>query len=278
MKLSLKTTCAVAALAALVMGAQAQDATSVDFGTDDSLWSLDGECDDPRFEGAGMAEDPLDEVDRLSDATDCEEAYRAGTITLVSETGPATASSKPLLNAMPSRRPSASTGIDYGDDESLFALDGECDDARFIGDALAAPPLLPADVNHDASDCKAGVEAGTLRLRGPGDPPLEEALDDGELSEEDLELLAELAALLEDEEFGKVDLDALGPPPEDGVMFNGVNFGDDTSEWSNDGECDDPRFEGAGQTDTVLLEADAYHDATDCLAAWKEGGLSLKQK
>jgi uncharacterized protein YdeI (BOF family) len=25
-----------------------------------------------------------------------------------------------------------------------------------------------------------------------------------------------------------------------------INFGDDASQWSNDGECDDPRFEGRG--------------------------------
>ena len=24
------------------------------------------------------------------------------------------------------------------------------------------------------------------------------------------------------------------------------SFGDDSSEWANDGECDDPRFDGAG--------------------------------
>ena len=25
-----------------------------------------------------------------------------------------------------------------------------------------------------------------------------------------------------------------------------IDFGDDSSEWANDGECDDPRFEGTG--------------------------------
>lgn len=273
MKTSFRMACAVAALAAVAVGTHAQEASTIDFGTDDSMWALDGECDDPRFEGIGMAEDPLEEGDTRADASDCRAAFEAGTISLVA----VASSSKPLRNSMPLKRPMSAAEIDYGDDASLFANDGECDDARFIGDALADPPLLPGDVGHDASDCKAGVEAGSLRLRGPGDPALEEALDDGELDEDDLALLAELEALLEAEGLDDIDPSRFDTPPADGIVFNGVNFGDDASEWSNDGECDDPRFEGEGQTDTTLLEADAYHDASDCLAAWKAGGLSLKE-
>jgi hypothetical protein len=54
-----------------------------------------------------------------------------------------------------------------------------------------------------------------------------------------------------------------------------VNFGDDSSEWANDGECDDGRFTGPGLTSTPLLEEDVLADATDCRNAFKAGQLTL---
>ncbi|MEQ9316577.1 MAG: hypothetical protein RLN72_12055 [Henriciella sp.] len=279
MKHSLKSACACLAVAAFAFGAHAAGPDDIDFGDDSSLWSNDGECDDPRFEGAGSASS-LDDADIMADATDCKAAFLAGSVTLIAApTAATTATTAPLLNAMPTRptKPAttASGDIDYGDDDSLFSFDDECDDARFIGDAMAGPPLMADDIGHDATDCRVGMEAGNLRLRGDGDPSIEEATAEVELTEEDQELLDELAALFDDMDSIPVDPTGFDDPPADGILFNGINFGDDTSEWSNDGECDDPRFEGEGQTETTLLEADAYHDATDCLAAWKEGGLEL---
>ena len=55
-----------------------------------------------------------------------------------------------------------------------------------------------------------------------------------------------------------------------------VDFGDDTSRWANDNECDDSRFEGAGMTATPLLEGDIGHDATDCRTAYEAGNLTLR--
>ncbi len=54
-----------------------------------------------------------------------------------------------------------------------------------------------------------------------------------------------------------------------------VDFGDDSSEWSNDGECDDPRFRGPGMTNTPLLTEDTKADATDCRSAYENGDLML---
>ncbi len=56
----------------------------------------------------------------------------------------------------------------------------------------------------------------------------------------------------------------------------GVFFGDDTSDWANDGECDDPRFEGAGTADT-LLEEDLFRDATDCRTLLERGQITLSK-
>lgn len=282
MKHNLRTSCACLAVAAFAFAANAAGPDDIDFGDDSSLWANDGECDDPRFEGAGAASD-TDDADIMADASDCKAAFLAGSVTLVAAAPQATTSTTtaPLLNAMPSR-PSTTTSvaadpadIDYGDDEGLFSFDDECDDARFIGAAMAAPPLLAEDIGHDATDCRAGMEAGDLRLRGDGDPSIEEATAEVELTDEDQALLDELAAMFDEADSIPIDPAGFDEPPANGIVFNGINFGDDASEWSNDGECDDPRFEGKGQTETTLLEADAYHDATDCLAAWKEGGLEL---
>lgn len=54
-----------------------------------------------------------------------------------------------------------------------------------------------------------------------------------------------------------------------------VDFGTDSSEWANDGECDDPRFRGPGMTTTPLLEDDIRADATDCREAYERGDLTL---
>lgn len=54
-----------------------------------------------------------------------------------------------------------------------------------------------------------------------------------------------------------------------------VDFGSDTSQWSNDGECDDPRFTGPGMTTMTLLEADIRADATDCKTAFDAGAITL---
>lgn len=54
-----------------------------------------------------------------------------------------------------------------------------------------------------------------------------------------------------------------------------VDFGSDSGDWTNDGECDDPRFKGPGMTSTPLLDEDIRADASDCRAAYERGELTL---
>ncbi|ODT49623.1 hypothetical protein [Devosia sp. 63-57] len=54
------------------------------------------------------------------------------------------------------------------------------------------------------------------------------------------------------------------------------SFGTDGGEYANDGECDDPRFEGKGMTRTFLLSDDILNDATDCRAAYEAGTIRLR--
>lgn len=131
-----------AALAACLSLAPAALLAQPDFGDDTSRWANDGECDDPRFAGAGTAETLLDE-DRGHDATDCRQLFNTGRITL---------------------RASAAGATDYGDDTGEWARDGECDDPRFEGDGMASV-LLDADAFHDATDCRELADQGRIQLR-----------------------------------------------------------------------------------------------------------------
>lgn len=54
-----------------------------------------------------------------------------------------------------------------------------------------------------------------------------------------------------------------------------TDFGDNSSHWANDGECDDPRFEGKGAANT-LLDEDLGHDAADCSKLFDAGRVTLR--
>ena len=184
----------------------------IDFGDDNGAWSNDGECDDPRFIGPGMTGTVLLDEDIMHDATDCRLAYEAGQLS-----------------------------VNFGDDSGDWSNDGECDDPRFYGPGMTTTVLLEEDILRDATDCRIAFEAGLLtlgRAGGGGSTP---------------------------------------PPPSGGGgnLAQQIDFGDDASQWSNDGECDDPRFVGPGMTSTVLLEEDVRHDATDCRTAYEAGLLDV---
>ena len=122
--------------------------------------------------------------------------------------------------------PAVAQSVNFGDDTSEWANDGECDDGRFTGPGLTSTPLLEEDVLADATDCRTAFEAGRLTLAG--------VASDG-----------------------------------------AIDFGNDSGEWSNDGECDDMRFAGLGMTTTPLLQSDIMRDATDCRNAFNAGQLKL---
>src|SRR5215217_939172 len=134
------------ALLAMVLLAcnPALGAQPVSFGDDGGEYSNDGECDDPRFEGAGMTGTALLSDDILHDATDCQSGFDGGNLTL--------------------RGVAADGTINFGDDTGQYARDGECDDMRFTGSGMTATALIQADILHDATDCQTAYEAGKLKL------------------------------------------------------------------------------------------------------------------
>ena len=113
------------------------------FGNDDSEFARDGECDDVRFVGEGMADALMtDSIGR--DAADCRAAFDAGKVT-----------ANPMFD-----EPAEGVNYTYGDDASQFAGDGRCDDIRFTGLYASETIFLAEDIGHDASDCRAAVAAG----------------------------------------------------------------------------------------------------------------------
>ncbi|GGK34379.1 hypothetical protein GCM10011322_21410 [Salinarimonas ramus] len=220
-------------------------AGDVDFGDDTGRWANDGECDDPRFEGEGMAA-VLVEEDRLRDASDCRRLYEAGSIALRAGEGGAAsapATAVPTAPATPPPPVTPSGPVDFGDDTSRWANDGECDDPRFQGRGMAAV-LLDEDAMRDASDCRRLYEEGAIDLVGR--------------SRADVAPAAPAAP---------------AAPPASSTA--GIDFGDDSSRWANDGECDDPRFDGEGMAIAPQGE-DTMRDATDCRNLLAEGRIELR--
>ena len=126
--------------------------------------------------------------------------------------------------------------IMFGDDNSRWANDGECDDPRFEGAGMTQTPLLDDDIKHDATDCRTAFEAGTISVKGSAAmSPKMVAAD---------------------------------------MILDGINFGNDSGEWNNDGECDDRRFFGAGMAENISWE-NVGRDATDCSAALQNGTVRL---
>ena len=126
--------------------------------------------------------------------------------------------------------------FDYGSDYSQWANDGECDDLRFTGEGVDKK-LLAEDMLGDATDCKTLEAAGSISIKTVYTPEY-----------------------------------AAGAPYDS----SDIAFGDNSSSYADDGQCDDPRFEGPG-TASTLLDGDLEHDSADCKAAYEAGTIVLRE-
>ncbi len=140
--------------------------------------------------------------------------------------------------------PLAAQSTDFGDDSSQWANDGECDDPRFIGPGMTTTPLLDADIGHDATDCRTAFQGERITLRG--DVPMSVPGGKG----------AAAAAIAAD------------------LVIGGINYGNDSGEYTRDGECDDRRFVGPGMASSISWK-NMGADATDCAAAVASGTVHL---
>ena len=136
-------------LAAVIVSCTALPADPPRFVDDSSLCARNGDCDDRRFFGLGMAKDlDIDDVGR--DASDCRRAFEFGQIT--------------LWDMDAARAATQCRAIRFGDNSSQWANDNECDDPRFEGPGTASV-MLQSDFASDATDCRRACADGTAVLR-----------------------------------------------------------------------------------------------------------------
>ena len=196
-----------------------------------------------------------------------------------------------------------SSGLNFGDNSGIFANDGECDDPRFEGPGSAFSTSESSEM-RDADDCRSLFESGQLTLVAgansspstlnsatttsiPSTPMAEPEPEpytigtprgdiDGAL-QEDGSLFAS-GTVYGDEITGDNNrmqrAPSVTPAPSRSAPTGGVDFGDNSSIYANDGECDDPRFEGAGMA-AVSFDDDIRRDANDCRAAFQAGTITL---
>lgn len=264
-----------AVLALALASSAAALAEDIDFGDDSSTWAHDHQCDDPRFEGPGAAilRSPADE---LRDASDCRQAFEAGEVTLAGTTATV-------------QKIEASDDIDFGDDSGMFAKDGECDDPRFGG-------TLASHTKADATDCRTAFEAGEVTLAPPlvhtgvvdgidygddsGGYPRDGQCDDPRFTGTNVwhganesGVLADATDCLAAVKDGTAAFTQPDWAPSSVGVVDGIDFGDDSGNWSRDNACDDPRFIGSGVG--VALDDHLMADATDCSVAYLDGTVRL---
>lgn len=124
-------------------------AENIKFGNDSGEYANDWECDDPRFEGFGMASS-LAASDIRKDATDCQRLMSLGEIYALDETK--------------ARAATQCSAINFGDDSSDYANDGECDDRRFFGPGVSSV-VSKENMYRDAKDCRSQCDSGRLFVR-----------------------------------------------------------------------------------------------------------------
>lgn len=177
----------------------------------------------------------------------------------------------------------------FGDDTSRWAKDSECDDPRFEGPGMSPGLSLDDDIGHDATDCRTAWRVGDLTLASTTDADTPDFGDDAsdwakdtECDDPRFEGPGMTKTKLLDQDIGHDASDCSAAWDSGRLQLIGdwegdtPDFGDDASDWANDNECDDPRFEGKGMTGTDLLQEDIRHDATDCAAAWDVGTIKLR--
>ena len=163
-----------------------------------------GDCDDPRLEGPGIGDETVTLAERDAPfPLACRIPFLSGAVTLKAKTG-----SGPFVE-----------GYDGGN----FTFDGECDDPRFEGAGMASSTIR-LNVGRDATDCASS-----------------------------------------------------SVKPTETLPQNSIDFGNNASRFSYDGECDDPRFEGVGMAET-LSRVNEMRDAIDCFRAHGAGTISFIER
>ncbi len=143
LKQLIKTTILITALFLFAPSA----ASAFSFGDNGGTYTNDGECDDPRFGGRGMASS-LDYANIGHDAVDCEYLYYQDDIYFEQDLElfeDEDAQSDDFYDVEWEES-------DFGNNNSNYAFNGECDDPRFSGWGMA-DVLVDGDSGKDSFDC-----------------------------------------------------------------------------------------------------------------------------
>lgn len=270
---------------ALVLSASVVQAQDINFGDDSADYSHDGQCDDRRFEGSGMAVE-LNWGNVGRDADDCSTAFYKGSIS--------------MWNLMDRTANTDCSAIEFGSNQSMYSNDGACDDPRFEGSGAAEAPSS-ANIGSDADDCSRLCDYGMVFLRDGAaevaayEPVEEDAFygnNSGEYAQDgecdDRRFVGDVMANgLRWDLVGR-DADDCREVYEAGLVSlwdqaaamaqtdcSVIDFGDDSSEYANDGMCDDARFEGRGAA-AILVLGYEYGDASDCSRLCNYGTIFVR--
>ncbi len=130
--------------------------------------------------------------------------------------------------------------IDFGDNSGTFTYDGECDDLRFSGPGASGTDSA-INLMRDAYDCRELYNSGNIYLNN------------------DIEVSEPSYTSSDDDDFYDSE-------------WEESDFGDNSSNYAYNGECDDPRFQGWGMAD-ILVDEDAGADAFDCFTLFSQGDI-----
>ena len=261
-----------------------ENVDGIDFGTDQG--SRDYTCQDSRFAPLRMsgerpaAAEPMSE---RTDASDCLLAYIAENVGLYDST----------------------LHVVFGNDWGQWPNDEQCDDPRFRDAPGAGEPLMAeytntANVGRDASDCREAMHAGAIQLRPSGDKDqinfgddtgrwaFDFECDDGRFEQVDpipRDAVVTMSTTPSNRYVGRDATDCRDAYDQNSIVLtvledlDGISFGQDASDYSYDGLCDDPRFEdipgNEPRMSSYLSDDDWGADATDCYRAYRDGHVRL---
>lgn len=147
---TLTTTLTLVALTIAMPLSVTADTDAINYGDNSSAFANDDQCDDPRFTGPGTAPN-LDWTSAGADADDCRASVANG--------------GRYWFDATSILIPDCSA-VDFGENNSVWADDGSCDDPRFFNPAkLESSILMQDDLKQDAADCLKTCKSGQLYVR-----------------------------------------------------------------------------------------------------------------
>lgn len=132
---------------------------------------------------------------------------------------------------------------------------------------LAAPLSAQSfDFGDDSSEWANDGECDDRRFAGPGT-----SMDSGFVAKDIGKDASDCRRLLEEEKVYVWQIDEARAA----TQCSAINFGRNDGNWTNNNQCDDPRFEGPGSASDLMPE-DTGRDSADCRRLCRTGKVFLR--